>query len=255
MLSRRKFLKDAVQGGFALGCSAFVTGDSPEKSFSDRIKMVIPLQFDDARSFTEGLGCVKVQERYGYINETGTFVIKPQFLAGTPFAMGFAAVNFEDGSWGYINWMGDIVNKEPWDPHSEYERRQNEEYKGLNEGLKTCWCEERKRYGYCNFPDYEWVIKPRFEDAIFFSEGLAAVKIGSLWGFIDKTGTVEIAPKFSEARCFHEGVVAVAIDGKWGYIDKGGTLLTPLQFDEGRTFSEGLAPVKVGDKWGYVGWI
>ena len=254
MLSRRKFLKDAVQGGLALGCSAFVTGDLPEKSSSDRIKMAIPPQFDDAMSFSEGLACVKINGCYGYINETGTLVIQPRFLETDFFDSGVAIVKFENGSWGYINCIGDVVNRtRHMEPDKIFARSNKVDSKQVNEGLRIC--DDGEKYGYMTFLYCEMVIEPRFKDVKFFSEGLAAVRIGSQWGFVDKTGTVRISPQFSDADWFHEGVAAVAIDGKWGYIDKRGTLLTPLQFDKGRTFSEGLAPVKVGNKWGYVGWI
>jgi hypothetical protein len=40
---------------------------------------VIPAQFDDANSFSEGLAAVKVGDKWGYIDKTGQLKIKPQF--------------------------------------------------------------------------------------------------------------------------------------------------------------------------------
>ena len=46
--------------------------------------------------------------------------------------------------------------------------------------------------------EIQYAIKPQFEDARFFSEGLASVKIEGRWGYIDKTGQYVIMelPRF-----------------------------------------------------------
>ena len=66
------------------------------------------------------------------------------------------------------------------------------------------------------------VINPQFDNALLFSEGLAAASIGDKWGFIDKTGSVVINPQFEDAYPFSEGLAAVRIGdsqtGRWGYI-------------------------------------
>jgi uncharacterized lipoprotein YddW (UPF0748 family) len=49
------------------------------------------------------------------------------------------------------------------------------------------------------------VIPPQFEQADAFSEGLARVKIGEKWGYIDKTGKQVIQPQLDEANSFSEG--------------------------------------------------
>ena len=40
------------------------------------------------------------------------------------------------------------------------------------------------------------VILAQFDEAHSFSQGLAAVKVGSKWGFIDKSGKFVIQPQF-----------------------------------------------------------
>jgi hypothetical protein len=69
-----------------------------------------------------------------------------------------------------------------------------------------------------------FVINPQFDDALPFSEGLAAVRIGDFetgkWGFIDKTGSFVINPQFDTVRSFTEGLALVE-DGttrKFGFI-------------------------------------
>ena len=50
------------------------------------------------------------------------------------------------------------------------------------------------------------VIQPQFEQAASFSEGLAQVKIGDQWGYINKTGKLVIQPQFEQAESFSEGL-------------------------------------------------
>jgi len=66
------------------------------------------------------------------------------------------------------------------------------------------------------------IIRPQFEDAYYFSEGLAAVKLGDKLGYIDKTGRFVIKPQFNHAWDFSEGLARVTIGGKDGYINKTG---------------------------------
>ena len=45
----------------------------------------------------------------------------------------------------------------------------------------------------------EMVIKPKFEDISPFYEGLAAVKLNGLWGYLDESGKMIFEPKYQEA--------------------------------------------------------
>ncbi|CAN5257489.1 hypothetical protein BH10ACI1_BH10ACI1_25540 [soil metagenome] len=106
-----------------------------------------------------------------------------------------------------------------------------------------------------------YAIKPQFDWARSFSEGLAIVEMKGKSGCIDKTGKMVVTPRFDGTGwLFSEGFVAVIVGDlmtdKWGYIDKTGKLVISRQFDQAESFSDGLAPVRVGDdangKWGYV---
>ena len=69
------------------------------------------------------------------------------------------------------------------------------------------------------------VCKPVYDDASMFSDGLAAVKTNSRWGFIDEKGVLVIPTVFEQAKSFSNGRAEVVIDGKTYYIDKKGTIL------------------------------
>ncbi|MGH9931600.1 MAG: WG repeat-containing protein, partial [Pyrinomonadaceae bacterium] len=109
---------------------------------------------------------------------------------------------------------------------------------------------------------------PELDDNYYgrsFSEGLAAVKIKDMWGFIDKTGKLVIQPQYIEAWSFSEGLAAaeVPIDRteqppcemrgdppsrywvskKYGYIDKTGKMVIPPGYEYAGPFVDGLANV------------
>jgi hypothetical protein len=55
-----------------------------------------------------------------------------------------------------------------------------------------------------------------------FGEGLAAIKVGGKWGYIDKGGRIVINPQFDSVGLFSEGLADVGLGGRHGSIDKTG---------------------------------
>src|SRR6185295_14098710 len=102
------------------------------------------------------------------------------------------------------------------------------------------------------------VIAPRFDEAGAFSEGLAAVRVGAKFGYIDTKGNIVIMPQFDHAGLFSEGLASAGIGDKNGYIDKQGMFVITPKFEVADLFpfSEGLAAVRIGDflsgKWGFI---
>ena len=95
-------------------------------------------------------------------------------------------------------------------------------------------------------------IKPRFQQAGPFTEGLAAVQLGGKFGYIDKGGICSIPYRYENAGVFAEGLARVAINGKYGYIDKTGKQIIPYKFSDAGDFINGLAEVILNGKKGYI---
>jgi hypothetical protein len=95
--------------------------------------------------------------------------------------------------------------------------------------------------------DSEWKVKPKFDGAQPFSEGMAPIKIKHMWGYIGESGKVSIKPKFTQVLPFSEGLAAVEIEtpqGKrWGYINFTGTFIIIPQFTHAESFKNGRAVV------------
>lgn len=107
------------------------------------------------------------------------------------------------------------------------------------------------KYGYIDKTG-QIVAEPQFDDAPFFSEGLAVVSIGDKYGYIDTNGVMVISHNFDSTANFHEGLAAVLVANKWGYIDKAGKVVIEPVFKYAANFSEGLASVVIDKKYGYI---
>lgn len=174
------------------------------QGFMDKTgKIVIEPQFEAAGDFSEGLAPVmffkpakKVTEANeedfdaGFIDKTGKMVIKPQFEYYQPFSEGLAFVLIR-GKMGAIDKAGRVRIKPQFDRPRE----------GMSGDVS----------------DYHNEWKPWS-----FSEGLAAVSRGGLWGYVDKSGKFVIPPRFRKAFNFAGGLAPVMVGNRVGYIDKGG---------------------------------
>ena len=109
-------------------------------------------------------------------------------------------------------------------------------YKNVKE--KKWWVEKKKKY-----KTGEVVILFKYDNALNFSEGLAAVELNGKWGFINKSGKEVIPLKYDSIGSFSEGFAAVKLSDKWGYINKSGKEVIPLKYDYVENFSKGLAEV------------
>lgn len=111
--------------------------------------------------------------------------------------------------------------------------------------------EKDGRYGFID-PSGKWVIPPKYEQANPFENGLAAVEIGTKFGAIDRSGRMVIAAKYDWIAEFMENTLNFRLNGKWGYMDRHGNWLIKPVFDIAYPFSEGVANVEVGKKWGFI---
>ena len=188
--------------------------------------------------------------KWGYINEVGEFVIKPQFdKADRFFENGLARV-MQNGKYGYINEIGEFVTQPQFDEAENFSKN------GLARVKRNDKC------GYINETG-EIAIQLRFDYVPWchnygdFSEnGFARVMQYGKHGCINEIGDFVIQPKFEWIGAFSEnGLANVEQNGKWGYINKIGEFVIQPKFDRASSFSQnGLACVRVGeyDNYGYI---
>jgi len=169
--------------------------------------------------------------KYGYIDHQGNFVIKPQFYWASDFSAGFATV--------YV--CGRRLSIDPSGKLGPYRITRDE-------GLMT-----RSRQSRVGFVDSsgQFRIPPTFDEALPFSEGMAAVKVGEKWGFIDKSGAMAITPQFEQAYYFFEGVAVAEIEKRSVLINRKGEVVAS-GFDRFGDIAEGRVQVSVGRNDGFI---
>jgi len=165
----------------------------------------VPISFDQARDFSEGLAAVKKGDRWGYIDLNGEFVIPPRFYgtAAGAFAEGLARAPI-DGRLGYIDRSGAVFIPPQFDMAIEF-----------SEGLARITLNGER--GHID-REGRMAIAPKYEFASPFSEGLADVKLGEKKGYINRDGEFVIPPKFLQASSFHDGLAWVSTEDEVGYI-------------------------------------
>jgi hypothetical protein len=147
-------------------------------------KLIVPMKYDRASSFSEGRASVQIGTDYkawkaGFIDRTGKEVIPLKYSSVFPFSEGLASVRIGDyltGKYGFIDKNGEIV------------------------------------------------IPARFENPAQFRDGLAVFSIRKTgkFGYIDKTGKIIIPAKYDGVwtRVFiREGILGLKKNGKRGFVD------------------------------------
>ena len=208
-------------------------------------EIIIPLKYDFAAPFSEGLASVKLNGKWGFIDKTGKEVIPLKYDAAGDFSEGLVDVRLNgilNGKFSFIDKTGKEAIPLKYDDAGSF-----------SEGLAVVRIGSRYggKYGYIDKTGKE-VIPLKYDDACGFSEGLANVKLNGRYGFIDKTSKEVIPLKYDAAGNFSDGLARVKLNGKWGYVDKTGKEVIPLKYDDAWLFSEGLASVKLNGKWGFI---
>jgi hypothetical protein len=130
----------------------------------------------------------------------------------------------------------------------------------LNKGCEITVVEKNGKFGYLNNKGVE-IIKCKYDCALDFSEGLAAVKENDKWGFINDKGEYVIRNiydsetanfAFGEDVLFSKGVARVLLNGNAIFIDSKGKKIQDCIYERIEPFHAGLAAVKLNEKWGFI---
>jgi len=211
---------------------------------------VIPIKYENLGGFSNGLLIAKDPEtnRYGYLDKTGKWIIKPTYLDGLGFdALGGAWVKMTDGKWHYINMVG-----------KDFGTFNETTYKNFNVDGYAVW--ENSDYPYV-MVDKTGKIITRIDDCdgIYnFSEGTAGYKCksNSLYGFIDMNGNKIISCGYSGFTGFVDGVSKVnkTVNGKYkqGYINIKGEIILPIEYDTVRAYRNGWGLIKKNGDYFFV---
>ena len=121
------------------------------------------LWFDFALNFSGESVSLILDQRVGYIDQSGRIMIEPQFKGVGSFSNGLAPIQIK-GKWGFIDQTSQTVIKPKFD--------------GVGRFLEDIARIRMKgRWGYINKTG-QVVIKPQFDQAKPFSQDLACIGVG-----------------------------------------------------------------------------
>lgn len=200
---------------FSEGLAAVPDSNKLFGFINERGETVIPHKFTNAHEFSEGLAAVADGDKWGFIDTTGKWVFKPQFVWGDAFVDGHSLVR---------------VGTQPDVDYALIDRKGRIKFQINTLHAKTpqdglILVQQGDKWGHV---DYEGniVIPATYVAAFSFSEGLAAVRIGNGWGYIDKSNKLVLNVEFNVAEEFRDGVARVTWPGGlWGYVDQTGRVL------------------------------
>ena len=145
---------------------------------------------------TSGIYPVSIDGKWGYIDNTGTIKIQPQYDSAQPFSESLAVVRL-DGKWGYIDTSGTTVVQPQFDDAHPF-----------SDGLAAVarFSGGGPLFGYIDTTG-ALVIPMRYAFPSDFSEGLCMVVVEEngtqTSGYIDKTGAIAIEPEFTSLHRRH----------------------------------------------------
>jgi len=213
--------------------------------------------------------------KWGYIDKTGNYVIKPQFNSTFCFNEGLAIVEVgrkwgrTQGKYGYIDKIGKFVINPIFDYAGSFcnghaivkwhnVKNEYQKYTGVIDKTGEVVVYTRKFPAGVEMNLDELLSgwqEMTLNIEINYSEGLAPIDVGGKFGYINKTGKFVIKPQFANADDFYEGLARVNIGGRfhdsnfigglWGYIDKTGKFIINPQFTGAENFSNGLVRVNI----------
>jgi hypothetical protein len=136
----------------------------------------------DGIRFSEGLISIRRDRKLGYMDLDGNIVIEPRYDLGGEFAEGQAAVQLE-GRWMFIDKSGATVAQFP--PEIVFAEP-------LSDGLSLVTANvdpPNRKFGYVG-KNGQWAVKPTWDDANPFHDGLAYVGLwrNEMVAYIDQRG-------------------------------------------------------------------
>ncbi|GHV21978.1 hypothetical protein FACS189428_3280 [Clostridia bacterium] len=207
-------------------------------------KEIIPCAYDGVYAYTDEMGCVMQNKKWGFTDKTGKVVIPCIYEEANLFSENLAAVK-KNGKWGFINKTGREVTPFIYDHNIHIETLSLW-------GTDMEFEEDDFDAGSCPY---------------ILNNGLALVSRNGKFGFIDKTGK-EIIPciyenaKWTSEYCgsvpcclfYLKDLVCVKYDGKWGFVSKKGQRVIPFIYDEviGQYDEEKYVEVQKEDKTYFI---
>lgn len=120
---------------------------------------------------------------------------------------------------------------------------------------------EKGKWGYVDEMGNK-VVDFKYDEADFFTNGLAKVKKGDNYGMINGEGKEVLPVKYNLIEKYNDNIFRIAaggkvkdgvlMDEKYGFATSDGKEILKPEYEEVGNFTDGLAYIKKGDKYGYI---
>lgn len=218
--------------------------------------LLIANMFEWAETFRNGMARVKYNNKFGVINTKGDFLLKPEYDR-IEEPVGNIFVVSKGNSYGFADKSGCLLSELKYTYSSRLKttdltdgkwlRLIMEDYQDLAEadGKKLSGSEDYEemylpenglvrvftgdKYGYLDERN-KTVIKPAYDEASDFNEGIAIARKKENWLLIDKAGKTVYTAKVEEMEDLGGGVYIVSNNGQKGLIDHNGKTLLETEF-------------------------
>lgn len=193
--------------------------------------IVIPIIYNDANSFSEGVAKVNKGGKTFFINHKGEilFQVPKTIEVLGDFSENLVVVK-QNGKIGFMDKMGNIAIAFQYDNASSF-----------REGLAAVV--NNHKQGFINSQG-QIVIPIQYDEATKFFDGLASVRIGNHWGVINQKGELVIPMIYDFIHIFKDTKTTDAkLNGEWIKIDKQGNQVNHLNQNE--NFNNGITHEKI----------
>ena len=187
-----------------------------------------------------GITRAEIQNKTGFVDSNGSWIIEPILQNALDFSEGVASVQIG-------NRIGIVDKSGNWIVEPILAK-----WARMEDGVALVTLSGTQKYGFID-PTGRWVVPPIYDNASPFRSGLAAVGRDGKNGFVDRKGRVVIDLKFEYAREFVGDFGLVKIDAAYAYIDRTGRVIVAgLTSVGGDIVTDGIARAYIGAKGGYV---
>jgi WG containing repeat len=237
----------------------------------------VPLKHNWMDRFFEGRAIVQAREGkatlYGYVDEAGRVVWRPQFATAGRFSRGLAQIDF-DGASGLVDRDGKVVLWPrfgfvvPFTKDLFWVTEEREVVQGntgrtqflhtqpisVMNGMSDTAIRPKGRWGLVDRKG-DWVRQPEFLAVGLFGPddlGLMWAKTDAGWGLIRTDLSWQVEPQFDQAGQLSENRAVVVSQRRWGFVDESGRVVIEQRFDYAFPFSGRYAPVRVNKRFGVI---
>lgn len=200
---------------------------------------VIPVKYDRANAFSEGLTMVGQKNTYYIIDENGEIITTLTFDLDEFGYFNNGKITVEkDKKVGVIDKYGKIII--PIEYNNIFELSDN-----------SYRVEKDNKAGIIN-QNGKTIIPIEYDEIDDFSQNLTIVTKDGKKGIINKQGEIIIPIEYDEIDSFSQNLAIITKDEKKGLINTQGKIILPIEYQEISMLEENLAKIQKNGKWGFI---